>query len=127
MPFCCCPGNMTNCIMGLVPSTLIPLPKNVLGPTGFMGNCSDCAPFANITPFGTCKSLLNPSTAALTAAAAGVLTPGPCIPTPVGIWTPMKPNVICVGTPILNDKSMLICAFGGVIKFTVAGQFKVMA
>ena len=40
----------------------------------------DNKPFANILPFGLCTSLANPITAAQTAAALGVLTPGTCTP-----------------------------------------------
>ena len=44
----------------------------------------DNKPFANILPFGLCTSLANPITAAQTAAALGVLTPGACTPVTVG-------------------------------------------
>ncbi len=126
MGFCCCPGTLLNCPMGMTPTPLIITPKTVMGPTGFMANCLDCAPIVNITPFGTCNSLANPSTAAFTAAAFGVLTPGPCIPTPIGVWAPTKPNVICMTSPVLVDNSFLTCAFGGVIKINTSGQFTVM-
>jgi len=126
MGACCCPGALLNCPMGMMPTPMIITPKTVLGPTGPMANCLDCAPFMNIAPFGLCKSLLNPTTAALTAAAFGVLTPGPCIPSPAGMWIPTKPNVICLTSPVLVDNSILPCAFGGVIKITMPGQFVVV-
>jgi len=126
MGFCCCTGAILSCPMGLAPTPLNVIPKTLLGSTGPMATCTDCVPFLNIAPFGVCKSLLNPSTAALTAAAFGVLTPGPCIPTPTGIWIPTKPNLIGTTGPILADNSILMCAFGGVIKINMAGQFKVM-
>ena len=127
MGFCCSTGALLSCPMGLVPTPLNVIPKNMFGLTGPIAACTDCVPFLNIVPFGVCKSLLNPSTAALTAAAFGVLTPGPCIPTPAGIWIPTKPNVMGITGPILSNNSMLICAFGGVIKVNIPGQFKVMA
>lgn len=127
MGFCCCPGTLLSCPMGLTPAPLTILPKMLMGPTGPMATCMDCIPFLNIVPFGVCKSLLNPSTAALTAAAFGVLTPGPCMPTPVGIWIPTKPTVMSLTGPVLTNNSMLICAFGGVIKINLPGQFKIIA
>lgn len=122
---CCCPGTTLKCPMGIAPTPMIITPKTVLGPTGPMASCNDCVPVANITPFGTCRSLLNPSTAALTTAAFGVLTPGPCTPVPIGIWIPTKPTVICMTSPVLVNDSKLFCAFSGIIDITMAGQSKV--
>jgi hypothetical protein len=99
----------------------------VMGKGGPMGSIADCVPFMNIMPYGVCNSILNPVTAALTAAAFGALTPGPCIPTPAGAWIPMKPTVMTKCGPILNSDSMLICAYGGVIKIMMPAQFTVMA
>ena len=127
MGFCCCTGTLLSCPFGTVPTFMNILPKTLWGPTGPMATCTDCVPFLNIVPFGVCRSLLNPTTAALTAAAFGVLTPGPCIPTPAGIWVPTKPNVIGPTGPVLTNNSILVCAFGGVIKVNSPGQFKVMA
>ena len=127
MGACCCTGTLLNCPMGMVPTPMIIMPKTVMGPSGIMANCLDCVPFVNITPFGLCKSLLNPATASLTAAAFGVLTPGPCTPTPVGTWLPTAPKVICATSPILMNNSFVACAFGGMIKITLPGQFAVMA
>jgi hypothetical protein len=91
-----------------------------------MGSIMDMAPFMNVAPFGVCMSMANPVTAALTAAAFGILTPGPCIPTPAGTWIPTKPTVLMKPGPIMTSDSMLICAFGGVIKINVPAQFTVM-
>ena len=127
MGFCCCTGALISCPMGVTPTPLTVIPKNIFGLTGPIATCTDCIPFLNIVPFGLCKSLLNPSTAALTAAAFGVLTPGPCIPTPAGVWIPTKPNVVGTTGSILTDNSMLFCSFGGVIKVNLPGQFKIIA
>ncbi|GHU11902.1 hypothetical protein FACS189449_04380 [Alphaproteobacteria bacterium] len=122
----CCTG-MLMCPMGVAPTPITVLPTSlVMGSAGPMPCISDCVPFLNIIPFGVCKSIANPATAALTAAALGVLTPGPCIPTPAGTWVPMKPTVMGKAGPAVNGDSMLICAYGGVIKFTFPGQATVL-
>ena len=69
-------------------------------------------------PFGMCSSLANPAVAAATAAAAGVLTPQPCIPAIAAPWVPGAPTVMVCGKVLLNDSSKLICNFGGVISPT---------
>lgn len=127
MAFCCCSGALLSCPMGFVPAVMNILPKTVLGGFRPLASITDCIPYLNVSMFGPCKSLLNPVTAAQTAAAFGVLTPGPCMPVPVGVWLPMKPNVITLTGPVLMNNSMLICAFGGIIKVNIPGQFKVMA
>ena len=127
MGFCCCMGTFLSCPFGTIPTPLTILPKILVGPTGPMATCMDCVPFLNIVPFGLCKSLLNPTTAALTASAFGVLTPGPCIPTPAGTWLPTKPNIMSLMGPVLMNDSMLFCAFGGAIKINTPGQYQVLA
>ena len=117
-----CLTALASCPMGDAPTPIIPLPGTAFGPTGPIGTIPDCIPFLNIMPFGVCKSLANPSTAALTAAAFGVLTPGPCIPTPAGTWLPMKPTVLTPKGPIVTSDSMIICAFAGCIKIQFPGQ-----
>ncbi len=72
-----------------------------------------------------CRSLLNPITAAQTAAALGVLTPGICTPVPVGMWIPTKPTVKFTNSSILTDNSILTCAYGGVINIVTPLEFKV--
>jgi hypothetical protein len=85
-------------------------------------NIMDNVPFLNIVPFGTCKSLANPTTASLTAAALGVLTPGPCLPVFPAPWTPGSPTVMLCNQPALNDSSKLACAYLGMVSFNDAGQ-----
>lgn len=123
-----CPGSMVQCPFGVAPTPLVFLPTSmVFGPSGPMGTIIDFVPFLNIIPFGVCKSLANPMTAALTAAAFGVLTPGPCIPVPVGTWLPAKPTVITKLGPIINNSSKIICAYGGTIQINSSTQGTVMA
>lgn len=122
-----CLGAIAQCPFGSAPAPLICLSTPmVIGKGGPMGTIMDCAPFSNIIPFGVCMSIANPITAALTAAAFGVLTPGPCLPTPAGTWLPMKPTVLSKPGPMLNSDSMLICAYGGVIKINMPAQFTAM-
>ena len=69
--------------------------------------------------FGRCASLANPTVAAATAAALGVLTPMPCIPVTPAPWAPGAPTVLVCGKPLLNNTSKLICAYGGVIQVSL--------
>ncbi|HSH11373.1 MAG TPA: DUF4280 domain-containing protein, partial [Ilumatobacter sp.] len=75
----------------------------------------------NILPFGMCMSMANPTVAAATAAALGVLTPMPCTPMTAAPWAPGSPTVLVVGQPALNNASMCTCSFGGVITVSFAG------
>lgn len=128
MAFVLAMGSILQCPMGAMPTPITVLPAAmVFGKPGPMASITDCAPFVNITPFGVCSSLLNPVTAALTAAAFGVLTPGPCIPVPAGTWLPTKPTVMTKLGCIATTDSILMCAFGGVIKCAAPSQFTVMA
>lgn len=118
----CCTGGMMKCSFGMAPSSFIATPKMVQ--TSYMdaGNIMDNKPFANVPPFGMCQSLANPTVAAATAAAMGALTPMPCIPALPAPWVPGAPTVMVANLPALNDSSKLMCAYGGVIQFTMAGQ-----
>ena len=69
--------------------------------------------------FGMCASLANPTVAAATAAALGVLTPMPSIPVTPAPWAPGAPTVLVCGKPLLNNTSKLICAYGGVIQVSL--------
>lgn len=123
MSFCLCTGGMLSCPFGAapVPFSALPVPRVVIGgmPAGVM---TDMAPIVNIPPFGMCTSLSNPTVAAATAAALGVLTPMPCIPVPAGPWINPAPNVLIGGRPAISDGSKLMCAWGGQISVQFAGQ-----
>ncbi len=115
-------GAMLSCSFGLAPSNLTVLPAKLITAEGKpMATIMDMAPYVNIKPFGLCSSLANPITAAQTAAALGVLTPGTCIPTITGPWTPGSPTVLVGGLPALNQSSMCMCAYGGVVQVTMPG------
>ena len=72
----------------------------------------DHIPMVNIMPFGMCMSLANPTVAAATAAAQGVLTPMPCIPATPSPWAPGALTVLLGNSPSLDNISILTCALG---------------
>ncbi|MBP3727693.1 MAG: DUF4280 domain-containing protein [Pseudobutyrivibrio sp.] len=85
----------------------------------------DAAPMVNIRSFGMCTSLANPTVAAATAAALGVLTPQPCIPQIMGSWMPAQSKVLVGGQPALTLGCSCQCAFAGTINIVNPGQVKV--
>ena len=87
MGMCACATGMMQCSFGMAPSTFMVLPdKMVLGENKPMANIMDNKPMVNIMPFGMCQSLSNPTVSAATTAAAGVLTPMPCVPVIAAPW-----------------------------------------
>ncbi|MFM8223251.1 MAG: DUF4280 domain-containing protein, partial [Planctomycetaceae bacterium] len=77
----------------------------------------------NIPTFGMCSSMANPTVAAATAAALGVLTPMPCIPVIPAPWFPGSPTVLIDALPALNNTCKCLCAWAGVISVIAPGQF----
>jgi hypothetical protein len=71
-------------------------------------------------PFAMCTSPENPTVAAATAAAMGVLTPMPCIHVTTAPWMFLLGNM-----PALNNSSKLMCMGGGIIEVIVPGQFTI--
>jgi uncharacterized Zn-binding protein involved in type VI secretion len=115
-------GSALMCSFGAAPSVLNVMPADVLAGALPAATIMDHAPIANVAPFGMCSCLGNPTVAAATAAAAGVLTPMPCVPATPGPWLPGSPTVLIGGKPALQDSSMLMCAWGGVIRITAPAQ-----
>ncbi|MFH7243425.1 MAG: DUF4280 domain-containing protein [Spirulina sp.] len=120
-------GATLQCSFGVAPSALMVIPK---GPPTMAGgplaaSIMDFAPMVNILPFGMCTSIANPTVAAATAAALGVLTPMPCIPVTVAPWAPGSPTVLLGTFPALNNSSKCMCAWAGVISILNPGQFTV--
>jgi len=112
-----------NSSFGAAPSNLVVLPVHKTlagGPPA--ANILDQVPMMNIMPFGVCNSLANPTVAATTAAALGVLTPMPCIPATAAPWVPGAPTVLLDNMPALNSTSKCMCNWGGVIQITNPGQ-----
>jgi Domain of unknown function (DUF4280) len=123
MPNHCCNLANTMCTFGMAPGKLMVLPKNMVFTDGQpAANIMDNIPFVNIMPFGSCMSPSNPTVAAATAAALGVLTPMPCVPVIPAPWAPGSPTVPMAGPPSLNLSSKLLCAWGGSISIVVEGQ-----
>ena len=90
-----CTGALLQCSFGIAPGMLNILPTSrTLVSNMPMANIMDNKPFVNIMPFGMCNSIDNPTVAAATAAALGVLTPMPCIPTTSAPWMPGSPTVL---------------------------------
>ncbi len=126
MPMQVCMGAMMQCSFGMLPSSLVVLPANkVFTQEVPDANILDHVPMINIMPFGMCMSPANPTVAAATAAALGVLTPMPCIPNTPAPWVPGAPNVLLGNFPTLDDTSMLMCMWAGVIQFTFPGEVTV--
>lgn len=120
-----CSGAMMKCSFGVAPSTLNVLPQHKTMTGAPAANIMDNKPMLNVAPFGMCQSLANPTVAAATAAAMGVLTPMPCIPNTAAPWVPGAPTVLLDNMPSLSKSSMLMCMWGGVIQINLPGQFTV--
>jgi hypothetical protein len=119
-------GALCQCSFGVAPCPLVVLPdKRTLSPTP-VATILDNKPIVNLATFGICSSIANPTVAAATAAALGVLTPMPCVPAMVAPWTPGSPTVLIGNIPALNNTSMLMCNWGGVIQITQSGQNEVI-
>jgi hypothetical protein len=123
MPMQVVNGAQLQCTFGAAPSNLVVLPANRrMTNNQPSANIMDYVPMMNIMPFGMCMSPTNPQVAAATAAAMGVLTPQPCIPATTSPWTPGSPTVLLANQPALNDTSMCMCMWAGVITITSPGQ-----
>ncbi|MGH9484714.1 MAG: DUF4280 domain-containing protein [Terriglobales bacterium] len=121
-----CMGATMQCSFGVAPSTLVVLPANKVLTQTPAANIMDNKPMANVPPFGMCSSPSNPTVAAATAAALGVLTPMPCVPATTAPWVPGAPTVMIANMPALDNNSKLMCMWGGVIQIVSPGQTKMM-
>lgn len=123
MPKQVCTGAQLQCSFGMAPSVFNATPRPVLTSQMPAGTIMDHVPLMNIMPFGMCTSVANPTVAAATAAALGVLTPMPCIPVTTSPWVPGVPNVLITNQPALDNNCKLMCNWGGVISVLAPGQF----
>jgi hypothetical protein len=82
----------------------------------------DFKPNVNIPPFGKCRSLINPTVAAATAANEGRLKKMPCIPNVTMHWIFGKEDTLADGAPALLDCSMNMCVWCGKISIADDGQ-----
>jgi uncharacterized protein DUF4280 len=118
-----CNGAMLKCSMGMAPSTFMVTPEHMVqSGSQPAANINDYIPMKNIMPFGMCQSPSNPTVAAATASAMGVLTPMPCIPATTSPWVVGAVTVLLDGQPALDDASKLTCSYGGMIEVTQPGQ-----
>lgn len=125
MPVSVVSGALAMCSFGIAPSSLNFLPATRVTVEGRpVGTILDIAPGANIPPFGMCTSLSNPTVAAATAAALGVLTPMPCVPVIAGPWKPGAARTTVAGRPALVSGSTCNCAWAGVISVTFPGAVR---
>jgi len=123
MPNHVCMGATLQCTMGMAPSKLVVLPVNMVNTSNVpAANIMDHAPMVNVMPFGMCQSPANPTVAAATAAAMGVLTPMPCIPNTPAPWIVGSPTVMLANMPALNQSSKLMCIWAGQISIVQEGQ-----
>jgi uncharacterized Zn-binding protein involved in type VI secretion len=120
-------GAMLNCSFGMAPATLNATPKTSMVEGKPAANINDHIPMANIPPFAMCQSLANPTVAAATSAALGVLTPMPCVPVIPAPWVPGAPQTLVNGMPALTAGSQCMCAWGGVITISYPGSVKSLA
>ena len=104
---------MCTCSFGMIPSPLMVSSNQTVTMCKMMAATIMDNKFPT---FGMCTSLANPTVAAATAAALGVLTPMPCVPLTVAPWVPGCPTVMVNKKPLLNNTSKLICGYGGVIQ-----------
>ncbi|HBF37686.1 MAG TPA: DUF4280 domain-containing protein [Firmicutes bacterium] len=87
-----------------------------------MANITDFKPNVNISAFGNCSSLANPTVAAATAANEGRLQKMPCIPATCTPWMGAKNNVLIGGAAALLNSSKTCCIYGGQISISDCGQ-----
>lgn len=117
-------AGIAKCSFGATPAPMVFTPIHQLLSSQLpAANIMDHVPFMNIKPFGLCSSMANPTVAAATAAAAGVLTPQPCAPVTPAPWIPGSPTVMINNMPALNNTCKCMCAYAGVINIIVPGQF----
>ena len=101
------------CTMGVTPTPItVTSNQTVFCHKQLAATIMDFAPIVNIKPFGVC--------ATLTTAALGV--PTPCVPATVAPWITGSVLTSHQKFPALRDCDTLICAVGGVISITFAGQ-----
>ncbi len=118
-----CSGAMMQCTMGSSPAALTVLPIRTVFLAGQpQANISDHIPMVNLAPFGVCRSLAFPATAAATAAALGVLTPMPCIHNTPAPWFVGKIDTLIQGQPALLKSCKCQCMWGGTISLITDGQ-----
>ena len=126
MGLCVCGGATLSCSFGVAPSVMNVLPAARVMSSMALAGIMDHIPMVNILPFGMCTSMANPTVAAATAAALGVLTPMPCIPVTSAPWAPGGPAVLIGNKPAIDNTCKLMCNWGGVIQVMNPGQMNIL-
>lgn len=117
-----CAGAVLVCSAGLSPSTLLlPGQRPLAGAPA--ATVADHVPRLHVQPFGLCTSVQNPAVIAATAAAEGRRTPVPCVPATPAPWLPGSARVSMGGPPALTACCTLRCAWAGVIRVVLPGQW----
>jgi uncharacterized Zn-binding protein involved in type VI secretion len=115
------------CSFGAAPAALNVLPlARVMIEGKPAAAITDAVPMVNIPTFGMCMSPSNPTVAAATAAALGVLTPMPCIPVTTP-WSPGAAQTMIGGKPALTAGSMCNCSWAGIVQITFPGAVQTMS
>lgn len=117
MPMQVVDGATLMCSCGTSPSTFVVLPVHRVYDGGRpAANITDHVPMVNILPFGLCVTPANPAVAAAQGA------PRPCIPMTDSPWTPGAPTVILDHNPALDNVSVCVCRWAGVVSVVDPGQ-----
>lgn len=125
MPDLVTTGALLQCSMGAAPAPLTVIPGHmVMIDNKPAATTMDFKPMANIPSFGVCRSIANPQVAAATSAAAGVLTPMPCVPATSAPWVPGAPTVTAGNMPVLTSNSQCMCMWAGVITIKQPGTLQ---
>lgn len=125
MPTALSTGATMMCSFGVAPAALVVLPTTTIVSGTPTANNTAFAPVVNVPTFGACSSPANPTVAAATAAALGVLTPMPCVPMTTSPWIPGPTKTIDGGMPAVDSSCKLMCNWGGSISVLSPGQIKV--
>ncbi|MBB3226950.1 hypothetical protein FHW69_001551 [Luteibacter sp. Sphag1AF] len=108
------------CSFGMAPSRLVVAPGHRFRIEGQMAaTVMDGVPLLNIQPFGMCRSLANPTVAAATSAAMGVLTPQPCVPATQPPWQPGAKKARVAVAAVLDANCKCRCMWGGVVRISM--------
>ncbi len=116
MPKMVVDGAKLRCSMGSLPSILVVTDDSPLSSDDKpVATVKDHVPKRHLITFGMCRSQSNPQVASATAAALGVPTPQPCIPSTNEDWTPGAPMAVSNDVNILTSDSTCKCDWSGVI------------
>jgi hypothetical protein len=111
-----CTGAEVMCTFGASPAvfTASSVDVDATTPAGVITDVT----VANIPTFGMCVSPLNP------AVTPPLFHPAPCLPV-LQPWTPGSARVTIDGVPALDDASLCMCAWAGVVTVSSPGQSSV--